>query len=365
MFPGLHEVETELDTAGGLAKCLKCGCMSETLEALAGQLSLQDEPEFAALTQKVTVWRTQLLPAQYACLGCAHCHPAAAQNSLADILPLAALTSLACNFRAIDETWPPVAGDYVVVDTTAAVAVSTLASVELASALAERRPAGLAIVGKTETENIGIDKVVKNVITNVSLRYLVVTGREPEGHHTGQTLLALFQNGVEQNGRVIGATGRRPILRNVTADEIAAFRAQIQIIDLIGCEDIEIICRKVEELPQAPAAACGCSACAEIPEPRSAVVAAATMPPDSIPLDKSGYFVILLQRDRHMILAEHYSYENKLLRTIEGQDARAICHTIVTEGWVTDLGHAAYLGRELAKAELALQGAALYTQDGA
>ncbi|WP_286678347.1 hypothetical protein [Candidatus Aquicultor secundus] len=33
--------------------------------------------------------------------------------------------------------------------------VSTLASIELAEALADEKPEGLSIVGKTETENIG------------------------------------------------------------------------------------------------------------------------------------------------------------------------------------------------------------------
>jgi len=39
--------------------------------------------------------------------------------------------------------------------------------------------------------------------------------------------------------------------------------------------------------------------------------------------------------------------------------------TIVDDGWVTELSHAAYLGKELARAELSLQLGFRYVQDGA
>jgi len=62
---------------------------------------------------------------------------------------------------------------------------------------------------------------------------------------------------------------------------------------------------------------------------------------------------------------EHYNYENVLLRVIEGPTARAIFQKIIAEGWVSELSHAAYIGKELAKAELSLQYHLSYTQDGA
>ena len=54
-----------------------------------------------------------------------------------------------------------------------------------------------------------------------------------------------------------------------------------------------------------------------------------------------------------------------LLRTIEGQTARALYATIIANGWVTRLSHAAYLGKELARAELALKLRFKYVQEGA
>ena len=91
-------------------------------------------------------------------------------------------------------------------------------------------------------------------------------------------------------------------------------------------------------------------------------VAAAGEDPLRIKLDKAGYFVVNV-RDQS-ILVEHYSYQEKLLRIIEGHDARSIYLTIVRHGWVSKLDHAAYIGKELAKAELSIRYGFDYLQDG-
>ena len=48
--------------------------------------------------------------------------------------------------------------------------------------------------------------------------------------------------------RVIGSPGRRPMLRNVTSEEVEAFRKQVQVVDMMGCEDEERIVAKLGEL---------------------------------------------------------------------------------------------------------------------
>ncbi|WP_406656009.1 hypothetical protein V7O62_09205 [Methanolobus sp. ZRKC2] len=72
-------------------------------------------------------------------------------------------------------------------------------------------------------------------------------------------------------------------------------------------------------------------------------------------LDADGYFVIALDTDRMLILAKHYSYRKELLRIIEGPDARSIYLTIIKYKWASTLNHAAYLGQELTKAEIAMK----------
>ena len=54
--------------------------------------------------------------------------------------------------------WPYIPGKYFVLDPGAPVAVTTLGSVDLAQEVFEAAPKGLCIVGKVETENIGIEK---------------------------------------------------------------------------------------------------------------------------------------------------------------------------------------------------------------
>lgn len=82
-------------------------------------------------------------------------------------------------------------------------------------------------------------------------------------------------------------------------------------------------------------------------------------------MDKAGYFVVLPLADKGIISVEHYGYDNTLLRIIEGGTARALYKTIVANGWVSELSHAAYLGRELTKAEFSLTHGLKFVQDGA
>jgi tetrahydromethanopterin S-methyltransferase subunit A len=201
----LQKFYTEMATAMPLAKCQKCGCMRETLDTLTAALPNMDTGIAAELTLRRNDWAVLMQPIQYSCLGCDYCYAGAAQNALGAAFP-ATITAapLSCDFQVADRYWPSVIGEYFVVDPAAPVAVSTLASVDLAEQLAQRRPAGLAIVGKTETENIGLDKVIKNVITNPAIRFLIVAGHEAQGHRSGQTMLALAENGVDAKNRVVG-----------------------------------------------------------------------------------------------------------------------------------------------------------------
>jgi len=366
----IKKIQSELHEGMGLAKCRKCGCMKEALEEMRYSLaSLQTEGS-SDLIKHVEHWLNQMEPIKYACLGCEYCYPAVAMNIFDQAYPEAALAkSLSCAFETKEQTWPPVPGEYFAfcIGPSCPVAVSTLASVELSERLASLRPKELCIVGKTETENIGIDKVIKNTITNPTIRFLLLTGRDPRGHHSGRTLLALWENGVDEGLKVIGSPGRRPVLRNVTREEVEAFRRQVKVVDMIGCEDVERIVKKVKELSQEVPPSCRCEEEAQEPVPLqiSTVSVIQAKEPPRIELDKAGYFVIVPQREKEIITVEHYSYDNRLLRVIEGKDAVSIYMTIIENRWVTQLSHAAYLGKELAKAELSIRLNLEYTQDGA
>jgi tetrahydromethanopterin S-methyltransferase subunit A len=365
----IEKIRSELRDGIGRAKCRRCGCMKEALENLRSSLSLLKGEEFFYLLLNVEDWLQQMEPIKYACLGCEHCFPAVVMNIFAQAFPEAATVQpLGCGFEIDEEVWPPVPGEYYAFcdGPGCPVAVSTLGSVELAEGLARNRPRELCIVGKTETENIGVEKVVKNTITNPTIRFLLLVGRDPEGHRSGGTLLALWENGVDDGMRVIGSPGRRPILRNVTRGEVEAFRRQVLVVNLMGCEDIAVIVEKIKELSQSLNTSHSYSK-----HFRTNSVEVSTVPvvrakePEKVEMDKAGYFVIIPHPKKKVITVEHYSYDNRLLRIIEGEDARSIYHTIIENGWVTQLSHAAYLGKELAKAELSLKLGLKYAQDRA
>lgn len=365
----IPSIRAELSEGMKLSKCRQCGCMKETLEQLAGVLLALEAEARTPLGAEFEVWRPQMKPLKYSCLGCAHCYPAVAVNMLHKAFhEKEQAASLCCEFEVRPGAWPPVPGDYHALcgGGSCPVAVSTLANAELAAKLARKRVRELCIVGKTETENIGIDKLIKNTITNRAIRYLVVAGRDPRGHQPGKTLVALAANGVDNTLRVIGAPGKRPILRNVTRDEVEAFRRQVEVVDMIDCEDAERIANRVKQLGSSAAVSRGRTK-SDHPVKSVRVSSAPNVrarPPSRVELDKAGYFVIIPSTDKGIINVEHYSYDNRLLRAIEGRDACAIYSTIIENGWGTQLSHAAYLGRELTRAEFALRRGHKYVQDG-
>jgi tetrahydromethanopterin S-methyltransferase subunit A len=104
---------------------------------------------------------------------------------------------------------------------------------------------GAALSGTIQTENIGIEKLICNVVANPNIRYLVVFGPESPGHRTGDALLMLLENGVDERRRIIGAQARTPFLFNLPIEYIARFRQQIRVINLLDEGDPELLRRAV------------------------------------------------------------------------------------------------------------------------
>ena len=144
--------------------------------------------------------------------------------------------------KAPADGWPVISGDYVVGDPESPVAVTTLAS------HIEAELSGAAIAGPCKTENLGIEKVVANIISNPNIRFLIVTGAEVQGHITGQSIQALYENGADPDKKkIIGATGAIPFVENIPLDGIERFQNQLEIVDLIDTEDIGTIQSKINE----------------------------------------------------------------------------------------------------------------------
>ena len=92
--------------------------------------------------------------------------------------------------------------------------------------------AGAALAGTVQTENIGFEKIVCNIVSNPNIRYLIVGGPESGGHLTGEALKALILNGVDEKKRIIGTDAPHPFLFNLPIEMIARFRKQLSLIDL-------------------------------------------------------------------------------------------------------------------------------------
>ena len=103
---------------------------------------------------------------------------------------------------------------------------------------------GAAICGQCKTENLGVEKIVANLISNCNIRFLIIAGVESKGHLPGNTLLALHKNGIDEQGRIIGSKGAIPFIQNLPPEAIRRFQCQVGLIDCIGLEDRE----KIEEL---------------------------------------------------------------------------------------------------------------------
>lgn len=114
---------------------------------------------------------------------------------------------------------------------------------------------GAALAGTLQTENIGLEKVICNVVSNPNIRYVIVCGPESPGHLTGQAVLALSANGIDERKRIIGAEAPTPYLFNIPAEHVERFREQVTVIDLVNEGSPEVlrqaVCACYQEEPTA------------------------------------------------------------------------------------------------------------------
>ncbi len=357
----IDEAVGHLQEAATAEKCWPCGCLHGSLTAIERAFPAETRP--AALDTAVHAARAQLVEMRYECLGCEICYPAAALDALGragyTLEPEACPVTPVAERR---EGWAPLPGSYTVLRDHAAVAVCTLTNESLAKRLAETATPGLAIVGTLQTENLGIERVVQNVITNPNIRFLVVCGadsRQAVGHLPGQSLLALSRSGLDEGHRIVGARGRRPFLRNLSLEAVEHFRRNVEVLDALGEDRPE----RVTELIRMCAAG---DPGASLPFTAAALVTPLPgyLPSRMVP-DPAGYFVIYADRARARLSLEHYRTDGVLDKVIEGRTAAEVYTPAVDKGLLSRLDHAAYLGRELARAEVALATDQPFIQDAA
>ena len=357
---GIGEAVEQLEAAVGAKKCWPCNCFHGGVSAI--ELAWPEAERPASVRAVLAAARARLIAPQYDCLGCELCYPALALNALAQAGLAVAAETCAVTPVETREGWPPLPGSYTVRRYQAPVAVCTLTDDRLSGALAASMEPGLAIVGTLQTENLGIERLLQNVLANPYIRFLVVCGadsRQAVGHLPGQSLLAVSRSGLDGQQRIVGAQGRRPFLRNLSPEAVEHFRQSVEVVDAIGEDRFE----RVSDLIRACAARDpGVSA----PFPATSVVA--PMPgylPGRMTPDPAGYFVIYADHNRTRLSLEHYRTDGLLDTVIEGRSAAEVYTPAVERGLLSRLDHAAYLGRELARAEAALATGQPFVQDAA
>jgi len=297
----LARIDQELRLAMAATKCHRCGCFQDCIDTLHASVSINE-----AMEDLLSEARSLCQPKRYDCLGCETCWPAVVQNIAAEIDPdIAEGSHCATAEPEARDGWPPLPGDYQVLRFHAPVAVCVLNSDHLVSTLAEPPLDGLSIVGSLHTENLGIEHLIRNILANPHIRFLIVCGedtRKAIGHLPGQSLLALMEHGIDDKSRIIGAKGKRPLLKNLYPDHISAFREQVRVIDKTGTTDVI----ELQALIAATAL--------DDPGPYPMTIVNSTpVPiekagkPGRLVLDPAGYFVVYADRGQQRLLLEHYS----------------------------------------------------------
>ena len=192
--------------------------------------------------------------------------------------------------------------------------------------------------------------------------FLILCGQDTEnaiGHLPGQSLESLFRNGLDDRGRIKGAQGRRAVLKNVTHEEVSAFTDQVELISLIGDQDEEALLERIRVLAERnPGEYRYISV-------ETRVTRVQATEPGRLNLDKAGYFIVYPERRTRRLLLEHYTNQGVLNCVIEGTSAGALYTEAISRKLLTQLDHAAYLGRELARAEQSILHGTPFVQDAA
>jgi tetrahydromethanopterin S-methyltransferase subunit A len=139
--------------------------------------------------------------------------------------------------------WPIVKGDFQSGDSNSCCAVVTMGShLDEAGICA----AGAAIAGSCKTENLGLEKVIANIISNPNIRFVITCGTEVKGHLSGDSFIALHKNGVDK-GKIIGTKGAIPFIENLDDAAIKRFQEQVEVVNIMEAEDMGKVSATIKE----------------------------------------------------------------------------------------------------------------------
>lgn len=142
----------------------------------------------------------------------------------------------------------PIPEEFYIGNSGSSLAVCTLSSMDLLRKFSKTEWLDrLSIVGRLLSENKGIDSIVKYVNGTKKITTIIVCGKEVWGHKSGQSLFALYENGIDANNRIIGSVSPDPYL-TVSRAQIRYFQKNITLVNLIDETDFEKIAEQIRNL---------------------------------------------------------------------------------------------------------------------
>lgn len=132
------------------------------------------------------------------------------------------------------QNWPSYMGDYVIGNESSRVAILIVGrgTVDVPAEL-------FRIKGTVKTENLGLEKVILNIISNPSIRFLVVCGKEEYGHFPGDAVVSVAHFGVDADMRIVSSISAIPYLSSITTEAVERFRSQVEVVDLVHPKKVE------------------------------------------------------------------------------------------------------------------------------
>lgn len=88
----------------------------------------------------------------------------------------------------------------------------------------------------------GLNYIIRNILAFPQIRYLIVCGAELAG--SGASAVSFFEKGVDEDYQVIGEQNA-PIHKEIPADALAAFRANVKVEKLVGEVKPDVIKAKI------------------------------------------------------------------------------------------------------------------------
>ncbi len=128
------------------------------------------------------------------------------------------------------------------------IAICVLSSIPLLKEIANSELMNnISLVGRLFSENKGIDSIIRHVNSNSNVKIIIICGKEGLGHNPGSSLIALYKNGVDGDGRIINSYSPDPFLA-VSKTEVKKFQSRVRIINKIGIANFEEISSLVSSI---------------------------------------------------------------------------------------------------------------------